>query len=95
MMNWKKERKIAMNATAQQLIDSDTGENEYGYHISVIDGINIAWRYHKQTASNAYDVCYGNKAYSATHIIIEEIPNFDAYNSCKSTAEFENRIIAI
>ena len=95
MANWKKQREIALSATAEQLIKCDTGENEYGYHISEINGVNIAWRYHKQTASNAYDVCYGSNEASATHIIIEDIPNFEAYNACESTAEFESRIVEL
>lgn len=91
MANWKKQREIALAATAEQLIKGDTGENDYGYHISVINGVNTPpWRYHKQTASNAYEP---EEAGNATHIIITDIPNFSDYDKGISTNEFENRII--
>ena len=93
MANWKKQREIAMVATAKQLINSDTGENDYGYHISVINGITLPpWRYHKQTASNAYEPA---EAGNATHIIITDIPNFSDYDKGISENEYENRIIEI
>lgn len=92
MANWKKQREIAISATANQLINSDAGENDYGYHVSKINGESITWRYHKQTASNAYELA---KAGNATHIIITDIPNFSDYEKGISTNEFENRIIKL
>lgn len=94
MANWKKQREIALAATAEQLINSDTGRNDYGYHISTIDGVNTPpWRYHRQTASNEYEAVEG--VGNATHIIITDIPNFSDYNKGVSMDEYEIRIIPL
>lgn len=94
MANWKKQREIALAATEEQLINSDTGRNDYGYHISTIDGVNTPpWRYHRQTASNEYEAVEG--VGNATHIIITDIPNFSDYNKGVSMDEYEIRIIPL